>query len=69
MTNLCFADLFFQSDYRLAIVAGGNRGYRRCERTGSLNALSLHLFQELRLEFRFFYEIRNCPSLGLVDLK
>src|ERR1700745_4404094 len=67
MTGLCLSYLFFQCANGFAIVPDFYRRYGCLERTGFLDAPSLHVFQKLRPDFRFFDQVKNCLGLVLVD--
>src|ERR1700737_2645692 len=67
MTSLCLTYVFLQSANGLAIVPSCNRRNSSLERTGFLDALGLHVFQKLRPDFCFFYQIQDCLRLSLVD--
>src|SRR5215472_5860124 len=67
MTGLCPAHLFLERADRFAIVSGRNCRDSGFERTGFLDAASLHVFEKLRPGFRLFDQIENGLGLGLVD--
>src|ERR1700746_195450 len=66
MTSLRLGYLFLQSANGLAIIPGCDRRYRGFERTGFLEAPSLHVFQKLRPDFGFFDQLENCLGLAVV---
>src|SRR5262249_4985613 len=51
----------------LAVVAGGDCRYRRLKRTGLLDALGLHVFEELRPDLGLLDQLDNGLGLGLID--
>src|SRR5215831_2642984 len=67
MTGLCLGDLFLERADGLAIVAGGDRRHRRLQRTGLVDALGPHVFQELWSDLGLLDQIDNSLGLGLID--
>src|SRR6516225_1156136 len=67
MTGLGLGDLFLERADGLAIVAGGDRRYRRLERAGFLDALGPHVFEKLWSYFGLLDQLDNDIGLGLVN--
>src|SRR5690242_19769453 len=67
MVGLRLGDLLLQSGNRLPIIAIRDRRDCGFERTGFLDALRPHVFQEFRPDFCLFDQIEKHVGLGLVD--
>src|SRR5262249_55449783 len=67
ITSLCLNYLFLERANGLAKISGGNRRHCSFERARVLNALGLHVFEELRPDFCFLDEVKHDLGLGLVD--
>src|SRR6516165_509227 len=67
MTGLGLGDLLLERADGLAIVAGGDRRYRRLQRASFVNALGPHVFEELRPDLGLLDQLENGLGLGLIN--